>query len=122
VAVTVTPHWLAVEGVQPAIPENPTPAEMATREAAAKRPLSHGKHLHSRDKPMPGIPGAGTAVGGLGSVQVRAAPASTPVGRPCPPPPLSTSPARRTQRWRYRESQSARPAGVGHEKVFYLCR
>ena len=110
VSVTVTPHWLAVEGVQPAIPENPTPAEMAAREAAAKRPLpSHGKHPHARDKPTPGAPGAGTAVGGLGSVQVRESPAATPVGRPCPPPSPSTHPLARPLRQQVERSRE--PAG-----------
>ena len=37
VAVNVVPHWLAVEGVQPLIPENPSPHPERARAAAAPR-------------------------------------------------------------------------------------
>ncbi|KAI9316443.1 hypothetical protein BX666DRAFT_1950782 [Dichotomocladium elegans] len=39
--VTFTAHWLAIEGVQPAIPQNPTPGD-AKADLLAKKPKSHG--------------------------------------------------------------------------------
>ncbi|KAL7327202.1 histone H4-like TAF Taf6, SAGA complex subunit [Mucor circinelloides] len=38
--VTFTAHWLAIEGVQPAIPQNPTPSD-AKAELLSKRAKSH---------------------------------------------------------------------------------
>ncbi|KAI8083274.1 transcription initiation factor TFIID complex 60 kDa subunit [Gilbertella persicaria] len=38
--VTFTAHWLAIEGVQPAIPQNPTPSD-AKAELLSKRTKSH---------------------------------------------------------------------------------
>ncbi|KAI8377724.1 uncharacterized protein BYT42DRAFT_497277 [Radiomyces spectabilis] len=38
--VTFTAHWLAIEGVQPAIPQNPTPSD-AKADLLTKRPKHH---------------------------------------------------------------------------------
>jgi hypothetical protein len=35
---TFTTHWLAVHGVQPSMPQNPTPEEVAAASASRKRP------------------------------------------------------------------------------------
>ncbi|KAI8970519.1 hypothetical protein BDB01DRAFT_731727 [Pilobolus umbonatus] len=39
--VTFTAHWLAIEGIQPAIPQNPTPSD-AKAELLTKRTKTHG--------------------------------------------------------------------------------
>jgi transcription initiation factor TFIID subunit 6 len=80
VDVTVVPHWLAIEGVQPAIPENPpAPVEKPSLQKRVKRGREGEERRTAAAAPSKG--GGGLASkgggGGLASVQTEVLPVAS---------------------------------------------